>query len=266
MICVRTFGNLGDVTYSMDVVNRALVAARAGLPYLTISRQLGVSRSAIRSWVEADPDVLSTGRARLTCEGGTSCELVHGAPPKHYAYLLGQYLGDGCLSDNGRRVYRLRIIACSAYPGIAAEIRAAMVAVFPSNSVGSIQREGCQEIYLDSKHAICLFPQHGRGPKHTRRIEVMPWQAEIVDSHPRDFLRGLLHSDGCRSMNRVKVKGGYREYPRYFFSNRSADILGIFTRTCDQLGVAWRQNYTWSISIARRDSVAFVDTFVGPKD
>jgi hypothetical protein len=190
---------------------------------------------------------------------------VQAAPPEQYAYLLGQYLGDGCLSDNGRGVYRLRITACSQYPGIVSEIRAAMASVFPTNSVGAMEREGCKEIYIDSKHAICLFPQHGRGPKHTRDIQLALWQVRMVDAHPREFLRGLLHSDGCRSMNRVRVKGGYREYPRYFFSNRSGDILRIFTRVCDQLGVEWKQNYAWSISIARRDSVAFVDTFVGPK-
>lgn len=253
------------MTYSLDVVTRALEAVRAGRPYLAISRELGVSRAAIRSWAESDPVALAAAREKLTCDGDTDCDVVQAAPPKQYAYLLGQYLGDGCLSDNGRGVYRLRITACSEYPGIASEIRAAMAMVFPKNSVGSMQREGCEEIYLDSKHAICLFPQHGRGAKHTRPIKLRCWQLDIVDSNPREFLRGLIQSDGCRSTNRVKVRGGYREYPRYFFSNRSPDILRIFTRTCDQLGVAWRQNYVWSISIARRNAVAFVDTFVGPK-
>ena len=66
-------------------------------------------------------------------------------------------------------------------------------------------------------------------------------------------------------MNRVRVRGRLYEYPRYFFSNRSPEILAIFTDACDRLGIEWKQNYTWSISVARRESVALLDTFVGPK-
>ena len=49
------------------------------------------------------------------------------------------------------------------------------------------------------------------------------------------------------------------------FSNRSADIREIFTDSCDRAGIEWRQNYDWSISVARQDSVAKMDQFIGPK-
>jgi hypothetical protein len=60
-----------------------------------------------------------------------------------------------------------------------------------------------------------------------------PWQQEIVDEHPWAFLRGLLHSDGCRTVNRFSTRlpsGRVAEYahPRWFFSNRSDDIRGLF--------------------------------------
>jgi hypothetical protein len=32
-----------------------------------------------------------------------------------------------------------------------------------------------------------------------------------------------------------------------------------------QLGIEWRPNNRWSLSVARRDSVALLDGFVGPK-
>jgi hypothetical protein len=64
-------------------------------------------------------------------------------------------------------------------------------------------------------------------------------------------------------MNRVW--GGKYAYPRYFFSNRSADIHAIFRHACDLLGVRWRQNNEWNTNVARRDDVAFLDTFIGPK-
>jgi hypothetical protein len=105
-----------------------------------------------------------------------------------------------------------------------------------------VQKEGCVEVVSTSKHWPCLFPQHGPGRKHERRIELEPWQQEIVDRHPGDFARGLFHSDGCRLINRVRrpVKGGDRfyGYPRYLFVNRSADIHRLCGEAFDRLGVA----------------------------
>jgi hypothetical protein len=54
-------------------------------------------------------------------------------------------------------------------------------------------------------------------------------------------------------------------YPRYQFSNESADIKRIFTDALDQLGIAWRVMNRKTISIARREAVAALDEFVGPK-
>lgn len=82
---------------------------------------------------------------------------------------------------------------------------------------------------------------------------------------PEAFLRGLIHTDGWRGLNRVTVKGREYAYPRYQFSNRSDDIRRLFTDTCDQLGIAWRQWGRWHVSIARRSSVARMDEFVGLK-
>ena len=80
--------------------------------------------------------------------------------------------------------------------------------------------------------------------------------------------RGLIHSDGCRVINRVNRKrtgAPPYEYSRYMFSNRSIDIQRIFTDTCDRLGVFWRRDGRWQISVARRESVALLDQWVGPK-
>ena len=144
-----------------------------------------------------------------------------------------------------------------------------MLAVRPANSPSTVQREGCAEVVSYSKHWLCLFPQHGPGKKHERRIELEAWQQEIVDSHPGDFARGLFHSDGCRLINRVRrpVKDGDRwyEYPRYLFVNRSADIHRLCGEALDRLGVAWRFSKPTTISVARREAVARLDEFVGPK-
>ena len=83
----------------------------------------------------------------------------------------------------------------------------------------------------------------------------------MVEQHPRAFLRGLIHSDGCRCTN----KSMGREYVRYFFDNASDDIRAIFGRACDQLGIGWREPGPRTISIARHADVALLDEFIGPK-
>lgn len=63
----------------------------------------------------------------------------------------------------------------------------------------------------------------------------------------------------------VAGKDKWYEYPRYFFSNNSRDIHGLLGRYLDQLGIEWRMSNANNLSIAKRDSVARLDTFVGPK-
>jgi hypothetical protein len=84
-------------------------------------------------------------------------------------------------------------------------------------------------------------------------------------------LRGLIHSDGCRCINRFSVdlpRGGRREYAyaRYFFSNLSAGIRAIFTEHCDLLGIRWSMSNPRNVSISYRRSVRLLDEFVGDKN
>jgi hypothetical protein len=193
-------------------------------------------------------------------------------PERDYAYLLGLYLGDGCISAGGnpaKGVFVLRIACADAWPGVMAECMAAMSAVRPCNKVGMVHRDGWTMVISYSRHWPCLFPQHGPGKKHLRKIELEPWQQLITTRYPGHFARGLFHSDGCRFMNRVRrrLHSGDRwyEYPRYMFTNESRDILEICGTTLDQLSVEWRFSRRNTISVARRDAVARLDVFVGPK-
>jgi hypothetical protein len=85
----------------------------------------------------------------------------------------------------------------------------------------------------------------------------------IVRSYPRQLLRGLIHSDGCRAINRVR--NGKHAYPRYFFTNSSADILEIFRQTCDAVGISHRDSNVNTISVARKEAVAALQAFMDPK-
>jgi len=184
-----------------------------------------------------------------------------------YVYLLGLYLGDGCISRS-RAVWRLRIFQDQRYVALIEECADAISAI-SGNVSGRAQKTGCVEIYGSWKHWPCLFPQHGAGPKHLRPIRLARWQERLVDAHPRELLRGLIHSDGCRAINRVKRQtlAGVKEYQyiRYFFTNASADIRALFVDTCRPTGVEWRPTTERVISVARRDSVALLDSFIGPK-
>jgi hypothetical protein len=125
--------------------------------------------------------------------------------------------------------------------------------------------ENAVEVGSFSKQWPCLFPQHGPGPKHLRPIRLTPWQQRIVDAETEQFLRGLIHSDGCRSTNTIRYGRKTYRYPRYTFTNASADIRALFCDACDELGIAWRRMNARNISVARREAVARMDEFIGPK-
>lgn len=207
----------------------------------------------------------ATKRNREQCGDGEACKFTADIDQRAYAYLLGQYLGDGCISRIGSG-FRLRLACCNAYPGIIAECTDAIRSVVRGARVGRNAKQGCTEVYSTWFHWPCLFPQHGPGLKHNRPIRLAPWQREIaIDRWPDQLLRGLIHSDGCRCLNRVMVRGRHYEYVRYLFSNESADIRDLFVEACSRLGIASRPNKRNSISVAKRDSVQQLEVIVGPK-
>lgn len=120
-----------------------------------------------------------------------------------HSYLLGIYLGDGCLSRHPSDVFKQRIACDLKYPEIINEIATHIVLAQANDEVGFVVAEGCVEAYSYWKHWICLFPQHGTGKKHERLIELDHWQQEIVESHPKALVRGLIQSDGNRHANPI---------------------------------------------------------------
>ncbi|MBV9818202.1 MAG: hypothetical protein JOZ07_07635 [Solirubrobacterales bacterium] len=114
------------------------------------------------------------------------------------------------------------------------------------------------------------FPQHGQGRKHERSIELTDWQRRLTHAHPGALIRGLIHSDGCRTVNRVRTRlpsGRDAEYAyvRYFFTNRSRDIRAIFREHCALLDIRVTQSNHRNLSVSHRDSVAALERLVGPK-
>ncbi len=242
------------------VRREALRLAACGASTAAIARACGVSRSAVRAWLADPGHALTAGAECAVCDGERALDRAR------YAYLLGQYLGDGHLVTRAR-IPTLRVIACTDYPAVLLELKQAIQAVRgrPGAEIRLTNTARAVKVQSYWMHWPCLLPQHGPGLKHTRAIVLADWQLAIADERPWPLIRGLIHSDGCRSLNRVVTRGKAYTYPRYFLSNESRDILAIMGRALDRVGVAWRYNRPNSISIARRDAVAIMDEQVGPK-
>jgi hypothetical protein len=243
-------------------VEQAARLARLGLSDREVGEQLGIPLATVRKWRRGE----RRSRPRcLTCGGP-----VHDPDPpdaRAYAYLLGLYLGDGHVACHRASPPRLAIGLDSRHPGIIAGCVAAMEATRPGRraEVRAHADKNLVEVRMYATAWICLLPQHGPGRKHERPIVLADWQQRLVDQEAHAFLRGLIHSDGSRFVNRVRKRGREYRYVRYTFVNRSDDIRRLFTDTCDRLDIAWRPMTRFVVSVARRDAVAKLDAFVGPK-
>ena len=255
--------------WSAAVIVEILDRLERGESRRAVAAATGVPVATVRNWQRGRVPV----PARRLAQGSPSCARCgheqhdySALPSEAYAYLLGIYLGDGCLYEHNRGTWVLRVTLDAAYPGIVISVCDAIDDVRGRRpSAAEHAHERCVTITSYWKSWACLFPQHGAGRKHHRRIALTPWQHGIVRVSPEGFLRGLIHSDGWRGNNRVRVKGRWYAYPRYQFSNRSDDIRTLFTDTCDDLGVRWRPWGRYHVSVARRESVARLDSFIGPK-
>jgi len=240
--------------------DRALVSRllAQGLNDCEIARRAGIPRSTIRDWRCRPPARrLPKVPACERCAG-----LRPNPPAAAYAYLLGVYLGDGCISLHPR-AHRLRLTLDAAYPGIIKQCVTALEVIRPGKRAWAGRHGGprCIEVSMYWQHWPCLFPQHGPGRKHLRPIRLEPWHGAIVVGNPHLFVRGLVHSDGCR----IVANDRGRRSPRYHFSNLSEDIKRLYCLGLQLLGVEWTRPCDRQIAVYRKASVAILDRFVGPK-
>ena len=253
-----------------DEVAAVLELKARGLSASAIAAETRIPRGTVRDWLSGRVPRSAVGSPDGLCAACGRSAHRFGELPDSYVYLLGLYLGDGCISAHRRGVYRLRIVLDLAYPGIVDECDAAIREVMPGNAIGRQLRRGGftrspeptnVEVSAYSKSWPCLFPQHGSGRKHHRRIVLADWQIDLVARRPGVLLRGLIHSDGCRFEN----TGRNWRHPRYSFSNRSDGIRAMFCDACDRLGLHWTLSGPYTIYVSRKADVARLDEWVGPK-
>ena len=256
------------VHWSAEEIGRVFRLRAEGLPHHEISERTGVPVSTLRNWLygRVPRRACKAPHEQVCHQCGSTGHRFLEAPPAQYSCLLAVYLGDGHLWQHRGRTYSLRVALDSAYPGIIEEVVDAIEEIRGRRPwIGRDPRKNLFRVVSYWKEWPCCFPQHGPGRKHSREIVLAKWQREIVAQEPGRFLRGLIHTDGWRGLNRVHVKGRDYAYPRYQFSNRSDDIRRLFTDVCDQLRIAWRPWTRYHVSVARKDAVALLDSFVGPK-
>jgi Homeodomain-like domain-containing protein len=239
----------------------ALALLAEGLNDCEVARRTGIPRSTIRDWRRPRyiPKTVTHGLRCPRCWQPAYRRIEFAEAD--YAELLGLYLGDGHIVRAGRTM-RLRIFLDSRYPLIVRDVRDLLARSFPENGVGLTRLDGgsTSVVSLYSCHLPCLFPQHGPGKKHERRVRLEAWQERIVAAEPWPFLRGCIRSDGCVFVNRT----GPYSYLSYEFANHSADIRELFTWACDLVDVRYRVNGT-RVRIYQRASVNRLVRNVGRK-
>ncbi len=242
--------------HGAEIREEALRLVAAGVNDCEVARRLGIARTTVRDWRR--PRYFSRLAKCPRC-GDRLRSLAFS--DLDYAELLGLYLGDGHITELAR-TERLRVFLDARYATIVAETESLLRRCFPHNVVGRVVFHRGAEVVLHvyCSHLTCLFPQHGPGKKHERRILLEDWQQSIVDAEPWAFLRGCIRSDGCVFVNRT----GPYEYLSYGFANYSSDILDLVETTCRAQGLR-PCRYARAIRLNRRADVARLLEHVGRK-
>ena len=241
---------------------RARELWESGRPTAAIARELHIARSTVRYWLTTRAGVAQLAEAIPLKGIKWGFESLHQHQHRAYAYLLGAYFGDGYVATV-RRTHVLRIYLNRKQTAVITDVCAAIETVLPDCHVWTYDRRASlvTEVCCYFVDWPSVFPQHGRGRKHTRSIVLEPWQQATVTTFAGDFIRGLIDTDGCRHRRIVNGK----DYPAYTFSNRSNDIHDLLHWACSLVGVRPRRATQMSTSIARRPDVARSDAIMADR-
>jgi hypothetical protein len=252
----------GCDVHSHATVLRVLALRQEGLGARRIAKCTGLPLGTVKDWLAGKLPAYSRSGDPGRC---ASCGHVrHNFPslPSEYVYLLGLYLGDGCISAHSRGVYRLRVFLDTRYPGIIDSAALAVTRIRGREARVLRCASNCVAVSAYWRSWPCLLPQHGPRKKYERHIALTDWQDELVRRWPNEILRGLIHSDGSRFMNRGR---GDWSSPRYQLTQVSDDIKQIFCYACDLMGLHWTRSGDQKVYVSRQLDVARLDAIIGPK-
>ena len=155
---------------------------------------------------------------------------------KAYSYILAIYLCDGYI--NNYKTFRAPLIVLyndSKYVNNTNSWASNLQTIFPTSSINIRKRKqsNCFMVSTYTKKIFDLFPQHGRGAKHTRKLNFADWQLKIIEEFPREFVKGCIESDGSIYIQTI----GKYTYKKYTFTNKSEDIIDLFLQTLGLIGI-----------------------------
>jgi DNA-binding transcriptional regulator WhiA len=228
-----------------------------GLNKTEISKIIDIPRTTISDWIKKKPNF-----EKVIINFNPKDYVTSNNLKNTYSYILGLYLGDGYINQmKNKRTYRLRIFNDVKYDNLNKYIISELQKLFFNNKVGFVDSKTWLSIYVYSNKLPLLFPQHGSGKKHNRKIELFDWQKDIISY--KYLLMGLFHSDGCYYFNNIKGK----KYESYSFSNKSKDIYEIFQNCCKSLNIEYTKSpKTPNTEIRQRNSVEYLKNNIGTKE
>ena len=190
-----------------------------------------------------DPSDNVSVQANTSCnQCGHEATSSSGLPIPEYTYLLGMYLGDGCISRAPKGV-----LAPAHFPRhevrwhLIDECVRSMGGVMPDKPV-NVRRTrpgvNCASSQFSFEGVAMPVPSTRPGNEAQAQHRAQPVAAGPHRQDPRPLIAGLIHSDGCRVIN---PSMGHTLPALHVSNNESADIRRIFCDACDQLGIPWRQ-------------------------
>lgn len=237
-----------------------------GDSYRKIAKKIGVDKSTISYWVKINFSFERPSQSLICKEGVIKhCSKL----PHHYSYILGSYLGDGCISKT-KRTYKMRIFNCVTHKEIISDQKRSLKKLFSNNKVSSSRTHAignCIQVLVYNKSLPIMFPQYGDGKKHDRDVSLKDWQLEIIRKEPECFIKGLVDSDGSYFYSRKsQPKNSDVIHMYYQFTNTSKDILNVYRDTMDLLGIHYTsvkkidsKNGAYNIFTRRIEAVARMD-------
>jgi len=178
-VCIATICRV----YDKQTRVAALDLIESGLSLNAVSKSTGINRATLRSWRDEPARVRRSTCVRCQPEPGTP------VPAATYSYVLGLYLGDGCISAYAKGVFGLRIACADAWPGLLQECVDAIALPRPS-------------------HGVSRFPCAGHDGDGLLEALAMPVSAARArnEAHSADRARVMATADRRRAHRAVSAR------------------------------------------------------------
>lgn len=234
-------------TYSQEQKDQVKSLFEDGKNKCEISRITGIPRATLTKWIHPTY-IRKTGKPRNTYKPIVDFESYLNTEEKKraYSFILGVYLCDGHISRYKTfRAPCIRFFNDLKYPLNTQEWKEKLQIILPENKINVYKKSesNCCVVLAYSRKLLDLFPQYGEGKKHDRKLTLAPWQKQILDQYPEEFIRGCIQSDGCIYTQKISDKFSYK---RYNFINKSEDIINFFLSSLERIGILKQKYFSQS--------------------